>query len=136
MRTSNCMYTGNVVTPRSVALVLALVVAVAPAISLVCDMDCVPPPAASTACHAASGPGDATALSATHTCDHDHSVGSPALLTGATGRDSVGASYAAAPLTLAESLVPEAPEATAAAVHGPPGPTSRSTTSLTTVLRI
>jgi hypothetical protein len=124
------------VTPRSVALVLALVVAVAPAISLMCDMDCVPPPAASTACHNASGPSDAIAVGATHTCDHDHRAGSPALLTGATGRDSVGASYAAALLTLEESLVPEAPVATAAAVHGPPGLNSPRTTSLTTVLRI
>ena len=130
------MYTGEVVRLRSFALVLALVIAAAPAMSVVCEVDCVQPPAASIACHDASGPGDAITLRATHACDHDHTGGSPALLTSATGRDSVGASFATAPLTLVEARVPDAPMATAAAMHGPPGLNSRSTLSLTTVLRI
>jgi hypothetical protein len=129
------MYTGEVVRLRSFALVLALAIAAAPALSVICEVDCVQPPAVSTACHSASGPGDPLTLRATHSCDHDHASGSPALLTSATGRDSVEPLFTAAGLSV-ESLVPEPARATAAAMHGPPGPNSRSTISLTTVLRI
>jgi hypothetical protein len=120
---------------RSFALVLALVVGSAPAVSLVCEMDCAHPPAASTLCHE-TVPGDGSTLRAVHICDHDQAGGGPALLTSATGRDSAGSSFAAAPLTVAASVVPEAPLVTGAPMYGPPGPGGRSTSSRVTVLRI
>ena len=121
---------------RSFALVLALVVGSAPAVSLVCEMDCAHPPAASTPCHETTVPGDGSSLRAAHICDHDHAGGGPALLTSATGRDSAGSSFAAAPLTVPASVVPEAPLVTGAGMYGPPGPGGLSTSSRVTVLRI
>lgn len=132
------MYTGKTVWLRSFALVLGLVVAATPVISVLCAMECDPPHAGSASpCHDASVPDDGTTFRAVpHACDHDHTGGSPALLASATGRDAVGASVAAAPLTFVHTLVHQAGMAAAAMMYGPPGLSGRSTSSHLTVLRI
>jgi hypothetical protein len=132
------MYTGRAVRLRSFALVLALLVAATPVIGVLCEMECDQPRAGSSSpCHEGGDPDNGTTFRGVpHVCDHDHTGGSPALLTSATGRDSVGASVAAPPPTLLHGLVREAGMAAAAAMHGPPGLGSRSTSSQLTVLRI
>ena len=132
------MYTGRAVRLRSFALVLALVVAATPVIGVLCEMECDQSPAASSSgCHGASVPQDGTALrGGPHACDHNHTGGSPALLTSAKSRDSVGISFPALPPTLVHALVDEARLAAAAAMHGPPGLSGRIPSSHITVLRI
>jgi hypothetical protein len=130
------VYTGPV-RLRSFALALALLVAATPVIGIVCAMDCDQPPATSLPCHDATVPHDGITLrAAPHACDHDHTGAGPALLTSASGRDSVGTSIASLAPTFVFAIVPE-PHATAAgAMHGPPGLSARSWSSLITVLRI
>ena len=132
------MYTGKVVRLRSFALVLGLVVAATPAISVLCQMECDQPRAGSASpCHEASVPDDGTAVRGVpHACDHDHTGGSAALLTSANGRDSGGGLMAAPALGPKHALVPEARLAASPGMHGPPGPTGLSTPSHLTVLRI
>jgi len=131
------MYTGKSVRLRSFALMLALAVAATPVISVLCEMECGNQPAASSSpCHETSVPHDGTTFrGATHGCDHDHTGGSPALLNGANGRDSVGISFPALP-PIVHALVDEARVAAAAAMHGPPGLSGRILSSHITVLRI
>jgi hypothetical protein len=130
------MYTGGVVRFRSFALALALLVAATPVIGVVCAMDCDRSLATWPPCHDEPIPHDGITLRAAHhACDHDHTGGRPALLI-SPGRDPVGISVAAPALMLAVAILPEAHAATACALHGPPGLTARSTSSLITVLRI
>src|SRR5687767_15398471 len=83
------LYTGKVVKIRCFALVLALLSIASPVLGLVCQMDCDQPPAAAT-CHESNGsPHGPTVRAAHHACDHDHTSGSPALLTAASPRDSL-----------------------------------------------
>jgi len=131
------MYTGRTVRQWSFTLALALLVAVTPVIGVVCELDCDTPPAKSAPCHDASVPRDGSAVRGTsHGCDHDHMEGSPALLTNRSGRDSVVVSAAAPPLMLVRAFLPEPQMTALPAMHGPPGSSARSTTSLTTALRI
>jgi hypothetical protein len=131
------MYTGGVVRLRSFALALALLVAATPVIGVVCVVDCDRSLATWPPCHDATVSHDGITLrAAPHACDHDHTGKSPALLTGANTRDSVGISVAASAPTLVHAILPEAHAATACALHGPPGLATRSTSSLITVLRI
>jgi hypothetical protein len=121
---------------RSVALVLALLVAATPAIGAVCEMGCEQPPASSP-CHKASPPQGGTALqSAPHGCGHAHTSGSPAFLTSAANRDSVGISFPAAPVSFLPAMVHKARVASTASLHGPPGLSGRRTSAHRTVLRI
>src|SRR5687767_9456082 len=102
------MYTGRAVTVPSFALALALLLAATPVLSIICELDCGQPAALSSGCHEAKVLDDGARLrGASHACDHDHAGGIPALLTGATGRDSVGPSFAAPPAAAHASL-PEA----------------------------
>lgn len=131
------MYTGGDVRLRSFALVLALLLAATPLLGVVCEMDCDQPQATSPACHTANVPDDAITLrNGPHSCDHDHTSGSPALLASASGRDSVGASVAVPLPTLAHVSVPAARMVLAAALHGPPGLSGGMKASYLTVLRI
>lgn len=130
------MYTGAV-RLRSFALALALLVAATPVIGIVCAMDCDQPLATSVPCHDATVPHDGIRLSAApHACDHDHAGGTPALLTSASARESVGTSVAALAPAVVFALLPEADAAAAGAMHGPPALSARSTPFLITVLRI
>jgi hypothetical protein len=130
------MYTGRVVRLRSFALVLLLQFAATPVIGLVCEMDCDQPPAA-PACHESTIPYDgSTVRGGQHPCDHDHTTGSPALLAGASARDSLGTFSAVLVPAFAYASAPDARVANAA-VHGPPGLSGRTrTSSRITVLRI
>lgn len=129
------MYTGAVVRLRSFALVLVLCCVATPLMSVVCEMDCDRPPATST-CHTSTDSPDGPIVrGAQHGCDHDHASASPALLTSASPRDSIG-TFAAVPVpAFAGASIPDAGMATAA-MHGLPGPSGRSTSSQITILRI
>jgi hypothetical protein len=129
------MYTGQVVKFRVFAFVLALLVAATPVLGAVCQIDCDQAPAA-PACHQSmSKPVGPIVRGTHHSCDHDHTGGSPALLANATARDSaasvVGVSV---PTATHEALVDV--RLTVTSTHGPPGPNSLSTSSLITILRI
>jgi hypothetical protein len=131
------MYTGGVVRHRFFAFVVALLIAVTPVIGAVCEMDCAQPPAASTPCHQANVPHEGTTLRGTsHGCDHDHTGGTPAMLTRAIGRDSVGPSCAVPLPAPVQARFSDIRTSAAAVTHDPPGLTCRSTSSYLTVLRI
>jgi hypothetical protein len=131
------MYTGAVVRLRSFGLVLSLLVAATPVMGVVCAMDCDRPPATSLPCHGPTVPREGILLhAAPHACDHDHTGGSPALLTNASARGSEGISVVSAAPTLALAFLPEAHGASADAVHGPPGLGARRASFHVTVLRI
>jgi hypothetical protein len=128
------MYTDGVVRLRSVALVLAFLFVATPLLAAVCEIDCDQPPVAS-ACHNAAVPEGATVRGAQHACGHDHATGRPALLAGASARDSIATLVAAAVPALAHASVHSARVA-AGASHGPPGLIGRSTSSRIAILRI
>jgi hypothetical protein len=131
------MYTRKAVRVWVSALVLALVVAASPAIALICEMDCDHPSTGSEPCHAAhNAQPDAALHRPPHACNHDHTGGNPALLTSAKGRDSAAASVVLAAPPALQTLVHETRGSDDAAMHGPPGPIIRSTSSRLTVLRI
>jgi hypothetical protein len=131
------MYTGKAVRFRSFALVLALLLVATPVLGVVCEVECDQPPAASPPCHDATVPQDGTMLRGTaHACDHDHRDGSPALLTGALGRDAVGAAFEIVLPASVHTFFFVTRLATAAAMYGPPNLSGRSTSSHITVLRI
>lgn len=131
------MYTGEIVSRRCAALVLALLIAATSAINAMCEGDCDPPPTASSSCHTSVPSPDGASLRGTpHACDHNHAGGSPALLTGAGSRDSIGAPLIASPPMLAHSRLLEPHSVSGGAMHGPPGLTGRGTSSYVTVLRI
>lgn len=132
------MYTGGVVTVpvRCIALVLALLFAATPVLAGVCEIDCEQRFAAS-ACHqSTTSPDGPMVRGAQHACDHGDTTGSPASLAGASARDSIGTLVALQVPTLAHASVPGARVATAAALHGPPDLSGRSTSSHITALRI
>ena len=130
------MYTG-IVRLRSFALALALLVAAAPVIGIVCAMDCDQPPAVSFTCHDANVPhAGMTLRNAPHACDHDHGGASPALVTSSSARDSAGISVAASASPFVIAILPEANAATAGATHDPPGLSARRPSFHITVLRI
>jgi len=130
------MYTG-IMTLRSFALALALLVAATPVIGIVCAMDCGRPPARSSTCHDGSVPDAGVTLeSAPHACDHNHGGAKPALLTSFSARDSAGTSVAALAPAFVLAILPEVPASAAGTMHGPPGLSARSTSFRTTVLRI
>ena len=129
------MYTETVVRSRCFAFVFALLLTATPVLRIVCEMDCDQPPATS-ACHkSAASPDGPTLRGAQHSCAHDHSTGSPALLTSTSARDSVGTFIALPVTTLAHASVTDA-RVPNLAVHGPPGLSGRSTSFRITVLRI
>jgi hypothetical protein len=113
----------------------ALLVAVTPVISVVCASDCTHRPAATTPCHGPNGADATTVHGATHGCDHDHTGADPALLTSSIGREPAGSSVATLQKAETAASLRYAGDA-ALAMHGPPGPSSRSTFSRTTILRI
>ena len=130
------MYTGRVVRFRASALVLVLLLAATPVLGLVCAMDCDQPPATS-ACHeSTASAGGPVVRGAHHGCDHDHTTGNPALVAGASVRDSIGAVVAVPVPTLAHASTAQTRVANAPAMHGPPGLIFRTTSSQITVLRI
>jgi hypothetical protein len=131
------MYTGRIVKPGFFALVLALVLAATPVLSVLCEMDCDRALAGSLPCHEVSGShDDATVRGAAHGCGHDHSGGNPARLASATGRDARGIEFPSQSPTLVYALLDGARLAAAATMHGPPGSTGQCTSSRLTVLRI
>ena len=129
------VYTGRVVRLRLFALFFALALAATPVLGVVCQMDCDQLRATPTCHESAGSPDGPTLRDAQHACNHDHSTGSPALLSSASARDSVGAFVALPLTTLAQASVPDARVAILA-IHGPPGLSGRSKSSLAIVLRI
>jgi hypothetical protein len=133
-RTVEHIYTGKVVTLRSVALGLALLLAAAPVFGVVCEMGCAP--TAPSACHMVNVLDRGITLrGALHACVHNHTAGSPALLASASGRDPVGASVAV-PLPARPYVSIAEDGGTGTAIHGPPGLNERTPSSGITVLRI
>jgi hypothetical protein len=122
-------------THRSFAFVLALSVTVTPVISVVCEMDCAHPRPASTPCHEGHSAVATTLHDGTHACDHDHNGVKPALLTSGNGRGPFDSWVGASPTTHAADALFSASRP-AAAIHSPPGFSSRHTPSQITVLRI
>jgi Universal stress protein family len=137
LRSVDCraMYTERVVTLRSFAFVLALLLTATPVVGVVCEMDCDQVPATPPCHESARFPGGPAVRGAQHACNHDHSTDSPALLAGAGARDSVRAFVVLPLTTLAHALAPDGRVAILA-MHGPPGFGSRNTPSAITILRI
>jgi hypothetical protein len=129
------MYTVAVVRRRSIAFVLALFVTATPVLGVVCAMACDQPPASSQCHESASSPGGPTIRAPQHGCDHDHAIGSQALLTSASSRDSVIKFAAISVPRLAHASLTDA-RAVTPAMHGPPGLNGRRTSFQITVLRI
>ena len=128
-------YTGEVVRFRSVAFIVALLVAAGPVTSVVCALDCDRP--ASPPCHGASTPhNDLTWQVTPHACGHDHLGGSVALLSSASVRHMVEISFAAPNLMPVLAILPKLDRATTSALNGPPGLMPRSTSFQITVLRV
>ena len=128
-------YTGAVVKFRSFAFMVALLVASAPVIGMVCALDCDRP--ASPPCHGASPSHDGITWQVTpHACGHEHMSASLGLLSSASVRNTVQISVAAPSLTRIFEILPEIDPMTASALHGPPGVTPRSRSSQITVLRV
>ena len=132
------MYTDRVVRHRLCAAVLALVFAATSLLGAVCQMDCDQPTKSAT-CHESSttSAGEARARSVHHLCDHDHTGCSAGLVTSTAGaRESVGTSLVSVVIsTFGHAIVREG-RTPIGDMHGPPGLTSRSVSSRTTVLRI
>ena len=129
------MYTWEVVKLRCFALVLALLLAVGPAIGVVCEIDCDQLPAKSSSCHTAAAGEGATMRGAAHACGHAHVAGPRALLTGTSSRDHFVTSVAVLSLCLVRVSLPR-PTGAVLAMHDPPRASSLSTSLLATALRI
>jgi hypothetical protein len=113
---------------------MALLVAVTPVLGFVCQMDCDRP--LKPTCHETIASFDGPTIGAVHhACDHDH-TGARAALVGSAGvREAVGPSFVSnAPTPFGQVAVPGI--AAMFDMHGPPGPSARSVSSRTTVLRI
>lgn len=119
---------------RSAALILTLLFAASSVVGVLCEMDCDPP--SKLACHETSkSVGGLSVRGAHHSCDHDHSASSPALLVSNGARDSVGSSGTTSLATFTQRTALTA-YLTIQSMHGPPGSSGRSVSSRTTVLRI
>jgi hypothetical protein len=117
------------------AFIVAVSMAVTPVLGVVCEMDCEKRPASPT-CHLSpSSPDGPTVRSGPHACNHDHSMGSAAVVASAAARDSLGTDAAFPIATTALASVADARVANLV-MHGPPGVTGRSVSSRLTVLRI
>ena len=130
------MYTGTRMRRRSFAFLAALLVAVTPAISVVCASGCTPPSAATTPCHGGNGGDSATVHGAAHGCDHDHTGADPALLTSSPGREASCSPVATARKAEMAASLRYAGANALLAMHGPPGPSGRRTLARITILRI
>lgn len=132
------MYTRSVVRLRSVAVILALSIAVTPVIGALCGMDCDEgqAPVAKSHCHEASTATGGTAFrAAPRGCDHDHGLSTPAFLTKANHRDSGQLSAPTAVLP-ASTHAFTATRPALVTMSGPPGSSGRSPSSRCSVLRI
>ena len=130
-------YTGKVVTIRSGAFMLALLVAVSPLIGVVCALDCDRPSAASPPCHVAAVSDDGVTWQISpHACGHEHMNASPGLLSSAGARNMAVSSVAASSLALVFVNRPAVEVIAASVLHGPPGVTSRSRSLPITILRV
>ena len=122
---------------RCFAFAVALLVAVGPAIDVVCELDCGPPRAESPSCHGAAAASDsATMRGNAHACGGAHLPARPALLTGTSARAQLDTIAALPPVFLAHAFMAELRIGALGAMRDPPGLNSSSTTSFTTVLRI
>lgn len=120
---------------RSLAFVLALMLAATPVLGVVCEMDC-EQPSATPACHSAAPVHDGLTLRGhQHDCARDHASGTPALLAGTSARDAGRTFVAIFAPTLAQASVIDARVALLV-MHGPPGLSGRISPSYTSVLRI
>jgi hypothetical protein len=129
------VYTGKTVRIRWFASLLALLLAAAPLLGVVCQMDCDEPPAA-PACHDSMATPDGSIVrAAQHTCDHDHATVDPALLSQTGAREWIGTVVAVSIPALTHGFLPGARLAVAS-MQGPPGAIAPDTSSSITVLRI
>ena len=114
---------------------VALLLAAAPVIGVVCALDCDRP--ASPPCHGAAPAHDGIAWQvAAHACGHEHMGASLGLLSSAIVRHMVEISVAAPSLTLVFVGLPKVNPATTSASNGPPGLTPRNMSSPISVLRV
>jgi hypothetical protein len=129
------MYTGDVVRLRSFAFIVALMLTASPVLALVCEMDC-DHVTATPPCHHTENSGDGSSVRGSgHPCDHDHPIGTPALLASAIALD-FGGTFVALPVRTLIHVSVTDPLVLNPVMHGPPGVTGRSVSSRTTVLRI
>ena len=131
------MYTGKVVRFRVFALVVTLLVAATPVLGVLCQMDC-DEGRTTAACHQSTSSAGGPALRGVdHPCDHDHTVSTLGVASATNARDLVeGSLLSMTTLALNYAPAPELRAAAGADMHGPPGASGRSVSSLTSVLRI
>jgi hypothetical protein len=127
------MYTESV-RFRAFTCVLTLLVATAPVIGVICELDCDAPKAARQTCHEPVVTRDAMIVRAAgHACRHQPGP-TEATVTNASARD-FGTSSIATFLPIRAFLAGR-DQIRPNTVHGPPGSRPRGATSLTLVLRI
>ena len=127
------MYTGSGVKVRLFASIVVLTLSATPVFGVVCQLDC-DGATAVPECHKASHAG-LTIGGADHGCNHDHTTGSPALLTNANSRDSVDATIGVL-INVVSSAVVTGTNVARPFEHGPPGATRTLPPSTITILRI
>ena len=132
-RTIDGMYT-ETVKLRAAALTLALLVAAAPVLVVVCELDCDAPKTATQSCHKlAATQASVNLRDASHDCHQRHSA-PDATMTSANARDFSTGSFVALVPTPTPFVF--GTDELGAATHGPPGLSPHLSTPLTTVLRI
>jgi hypothetical protein len=117
---------------RAFTLVLTLLIAAAPVVGLICELDCDAPRGTGQTCH--TGARDVVSLrNSGHECRRQHDPTEATVTNASTG--NFGTSSIAAFLAIGPSVVATG-QSRPACVHGPPGSSARSVTSLNTILRI
>lgn len=121
--------------PRSFAFIVAVILTTSQVAGVICQMDC-DQIATTPTCHqsATSSHGPAVRVSR-QVCDHDHSLGGPALLASASARDS-SETFDALPVTALASASLADARVSVCGAHGPPGLSGRSTSLTIVILRI
>jgi hypothetical protein len=129
------MYTGRTVRLRLIAYGLALLIAAVPIVSVLCEIACLPPPAASSRCHDQDVPHAGDGLGAApKACGFEHANPGPAFVRSASGRD-VFAVAAARPVSMFPALFTDVRMSPSTAGYGRQRSTGGRTSSLS-ILRI
>jgi hypothetical protein len=119
---------------RTLTLVVALLVAAAPAMALVCQLDCDAPMPSAQACHkAAAEPGTTHVGGVSHACGESHTAPA-ATFARADSRDVSAGSIAI--VTSAATPFVFVADRQPLSLHGPPGASSLLSSPLDTILRI
>jgi hypothetical protein len=127
------MYTG-IVKRRAFTLVLTLVVAATPVVGVICEIDCDAPRGTQQTCHEPAGAREVVSLrNSGHECRRQHDPTEATVANASAG--NLGTSSIAAFLPIGPSVV-ATDQSRPACVHGPPGSSARTVTSLNTILRI